>query len=249
MGGTRGGPSYRARLPKCKFFEIAAILAIKTLQRRIIRLWNGNFVGFLEIISKIMKICAMKRNLHFSGKWQNQQICQLLGICEFEIIVLLMEVALVNEYQFAPNMISLAPKLYCAQGVECRNPCFCSKIRSIIKWPLIRLRSKNTIAIQYLHKNKLIFEVRGHNDLKQPRNLKLDFKCAQADSVTCQKNAYYASEEQFSQFLKISPKSQQNSRSIVVLHVSVRFIQPKWQEFENICIQVIAPCIFLLTTN
>ena len=27
---------YRARLPKCKFFEIAAILAVYTLQRRVI---------------------------------------------------------------------------------------------------------------------------------------------------------------------------------------------------------------------
>ena len=42
------------------------------LQRHVIRQWNGNFAGFLGILSKIMKNYSMKRNMHFSGKWQNR---------------------------------------------------------------------------------------------------------------------------------------------------------------------------------
>ena len=49
-------------------FEMATILAVSTLQRRVIRGWNGNFVGFLGIFSKIVKNISMKRYLHFSGK-------------------------------------------------------------------------------------------------------------------------------------------------------------------------------------
>ena len=63
---------YRARLPKCKFFHSAAILAVWTLQRCAKQQWNGNFVGFSEILSKIMKKVTVKRNLHCSSKWQNR---------------------------------------------------------------------------------------------------------------------------------------------------------------------------------
>ena len=52
--------------------KIAVILAVSTLQKRVIRLWNGNFVGFLGIFSKIMKNVPMKSFSHFSGKWQNR---------------------------------------------------------------------------------------------------------------------------------------------------------------------------------
>ena len=52
--------------------KIAVILAVSILQKRVIRLWNGNFVGFLGIFSKIMKNVPMKRYFHFSGKWQNR---------------------------------------------------------------------------------------------------------------------------------------------------------------------------------
>ena len=41
-----------------------------TLHRRVIRGWNGNFVGFSGIFSKIVKNLSMKRYLHFSGKKQ-----------------------------------------------------------------------------------------------------------------------------------------------------------------------------------
>ena len=40
-----------------------------SLQRCVIRLWNGNFVDFLEIILKLVKIHPMKRNLQFSVIW------------------------------------------------------------------------------------------------------------------------------------------------------------------------------------
>ena len=46
---------------------------IVKLQWHVIRQWNGNFMGFSEIFSKIVKNYSMKRNLHFSGEWQNQQ--------------------------------------------------------------------------------------------------------------------------------------------------------------------------------
>ena len=49
-----------------------AILAVWILQRRVIRRWNGNFTGFSEIFSKIAKKFPMKRNSHFSGKWQKR---------------------------------------------------------------------------------------------------------------------------------------------------------------------------------
>ena len=59
---------YRVGRENLYTFEMAAILAVSTLQRRVIRGWNGNFVGFLGIFSKIVKNISMKRYLHFSGK-------------------------------------------------------------------------------------------------------------------------------------------------------------------------------------
>ena len=63
----------------------------------------------------------MKWNLQFSGKWQNWQISQLLCIGELEVIVLILEVAMVNDYQLAPNIISMTSKLYWGQRPKC-NP-------------------------------------------------------------------------------------------------------------------------------
>ena len=57
-------------LEKIYIFTIATILSVSTLQRRVIRGWNGNFVGFSGIFSKIVKNLSMKRYLHFSGKRQ-----------------------------------------------------------------------------------------------------------------------------------------------------------------------------------
>ena len=59
-------------------FEIAAILAVSTLHRRVIQGWNANFVGFLDIFSKIVKIDSMKQYLHFSGKGRKWQISQFI---------------------------------------------------------------------------------------------------------------------------------------------------------------------------
>ena len=76
-GGVRGWSTwtkifiYRVRQVNLNtFFKIAAIFAIQTLQRRVIRRWNGNFVGFTRIFSKIVKNVPMKQYLHFSGMWQ-----------------------------------------------------------------------------------------------------------------------------------------------------------------------------------
>ena len=63
---------YRVCHENLNTFKIADILAVSTQQKRVIRLWNGNFVGVLGIFSKIMKNVPMKRYFHFSGKWQNR---------------------------------------------------------------------------------------------------------------------------------------------------------------------------------
>ena len=50
------------------------------------------------------------------------------GFGESEIIILLMEVVLVNGYQFAQNEISLASKLYWGQRSEGKSHDFLSEI-------------------------------------------------------------------------------------------------------------------------
>ena len=73
--------AYRVRqINLYTFKKIAAIFAILTLQRRVIRRWNGNFVGFMGIFSKIVKNVPMKQYLHFSGKWQKWQISQFIRL-------------------------------------------------------------------------------------------------------------------------------------------------------------------------
>ena len=62
-------------------------------------------MGFLEMFLKIAKKYLMKQNLHFSGKWQNLQISELLGIGGLELIVLNMVLNLSNDKYFAPNEI------------------------------------------------------------------------------------------------------------------------------------------------
>ena len=54
------------------------------------------------------------------------------------------------------------------------------RIWSIAKWPLSRLRIKNTIVIWYLNDNKLIWGFWGHSGLKKPQYFTLDFKWAWA---------------------------------------------------------------------
>ena len=80
------------------------------------------------------------------------------------------------------NVTGLKPQL--RLEVEMLESCFCSKIRSIAKMPISRLRGKNTIAIWYFNKNELIWDFGGHTGLKQPQNLKLDFKSARVKSAS-----------------------------------------------------------------
>ena len=105
------------------------------------------------------------------------------GIGESEIIVLHMEVALVNDYQFAHNVIWLASKLYWGLRSEARYHCFWSKIRSIAKWPLSNIKSSNAFEIWYLSENELIWDFWGHIGLKRPRNHKIKLGWARAKSA------------------------------------------------------------------
>ena len=45
----------------CTLLKSVAILAVSTLQRRVIRHWKGNFMSFLGIFSKIVKNVFMRR--------------------------------------------------------------------------------------------------------------------------------------------------------------------------------------------
>ena len=94
-----------------------------------------------------------------------------------------MEITLVNDYQFAPNLTSLSSKLFWGQRPKSRNLYFWSKIRIMTNLLLSRLRWKNAIVIWYLNENELIWDFRGHTGLKQTQNLKFDFKSAWAKST------------------------------------------------------------------
>ena len=61
-------PKYRVGRENLYTFKIADILAVSTLQRRVIRRWNGNFMYFSEMFSKIVKNVPMKRFCAFF--WQ-----------------------------------------------------------------------------------------------------------------------------------------------------------------------------------
>ena len=63
---------YRVGRENLHTFKIAAISAVSALQRRVIQVWNGNFVDISGKFSKIVKNFPMKRYLHFSGKRQNR---------------------------------------------------------------------------------------------------------------------------------------------------------------------------------
>ena len=64
---------------------------------------------------------------------------------------------MVNDYQFATNIISLVSKLYWGQRLKCKNPCFWRKIKSMANWPLSILKIPFQIAVRYLKDNKLIY--------------------------------------------------------------------------------------------
>ena len=68
------------------------------LQRRVIRRSNGNFVDFKGIILKIVKIHSVRSTLHFCGKWQNPENCELPCMGKSEANVHYIEVALVHDH-------------------------------------------------------------------------------------------------------------------------------------------------------
>ena len=166
---------YTVRNSKLDNFWSAAKAIIMRLHRRVIRQSNGNFVDFKGIILKIVKIHSVRSTLHFCGKWQNPENCELPCMGKSEAKVHYIEVTLVHDHQFAHNTISLTSNLYWGQRLISINPCLCSKIWSMTKWPLCSLKCQNAIAIWYLNENELICDFRGHIGLKQPRNYKFKF--------------------------------------------------------------------------
>ena len=139
-------------------------------------LWNFEFWVNPSIVNGQITTSA-------KGDKMTNIILQFTGIGTFYVQVLHMEVTMVYNYQFAGNIISLASKLYWGRRLMHKNPCFCSKIRSMVKLPPSRLKWKNAIAIWYFNKIGLIWDFGGHTGLKQPQNLKLDFKSARSNSA------------------------------------------------------------------
>ena len=62
---------YRVVHRNCHNLVLYSSQSILKLHGCVICHMNGNFVGFWEIFSKIVKNYPMWLNLHFSGKWQN----------------------------------------------------------------------------------------------------------------------------------------------------------------------------------
>ena len=60
---------------------------------------------------------------------------------------LLLIMADIKVYKFAPNKISLASKLYWVK-LKSKNPCFWGKIRCIAKWPLFSLKHEGGFPIK-----------------------------------------------------------------------------------------------------
>ena len=85
-----------------------------------------------------------------------------------------MEVDMANDYQFAHNIISLTSKKSLGNRLICIDPCYRSKIRSLVKRPQNSLIQKIAIDTWYLNENELIWEVLGHNDLEWPQNASLN---------------------------------------------------------------------------
>ena len=86
-------------------------------------------------------------------------------------------------------------------------------------WPGRKIWFKNAFAMWYLSENELIWEIWGHIDLKQPRNLKLDIKSAKPNSPKSCENPFvdFISSQSFLTFT--NSESWQFSRFIGVLHV------------------------------
>ena len=86
-------------------------------------------------------------------------------------------------------------------------------------WPGSNIWLKNAFAMWYLNENELIWEIWGHIDLKQPQNLKIDFKSAQVKSAaSCLKTSVnFISGLSF--WNRTYYESSQNFPTIAVLHI------------------------------
>ena len=140
---------------------------------------------------------------------------------ESEIIGLLMEVALVNDYQFAHNAILLASKLYWGQRSKPKYHCFRSEIWPIANWPLSNLICSNAVVIWCLSENELIWVSWGHIGLKEPRNYKLKLGWAQAKSTQSHldRSIDFCGSRNF--LTQTYSESSQNSHLIDVLHYPI----------------------------
>ena len=129
-----------------------------------------------------------------------------------------MEVTLVNDYQFAHNVISLASKLYWGQRSKPKYHCFRSEIWPIANWPLSNLICSNAVVIWCLSENELIWVSWGHIGLKQPRNYKLKLVWARAKSTQSLLDRPIDFWGRGNFLTQTYSESSQNSRLIDVLH-------------------------------
>ena len=108
-----------------------------------------------------------------------------------------------------------------------------SKIQPMTKWPLHNLKCTNAIEIWYLSVNKLIWDIRGHSGLKQPRNCKFKFGWAQAIStdLRLKKAVDFISGLTF--INRTYSESPQNSSSYDILHVHVAPLTKPWRYLKN----------------
>ena len=140
---------------------------------------------------------------------------------------------MVNDYQLATNIFSLALKLYWGQRLKFKIQALCSEIKSMAKRPLCSLKWQNSIPIWYFNENEVIWNLRGHIVLKHPRNYKFKFEWARAKSDLSHLNRFVHFISSCS-FKKCTDSQRlQNSRSIAVLHTPTVSETKPWQYFEN----------------
>ena len=113
---------------------------------------------------------------------------QFLGTGEFEVIVLYMEVSMVNDYHYAHKIIFPTSKATWGKRLQCIIHAYWSKIKPMTKWPLSSLDFQNVTLIWYFNKIKLIWDIRGHIGLKQPRICKFNFGWAWANFTLSRSN-------------------------------------------------------------
>ena len=160
--------------------------------------------------------------VNVGGFWE---ISEFLNTGDFEAIILIIEVTLLSDYHYAPNIISLTSKVTWGQRLQCKIHVYWSKIRPMTKWHLSSLKCQNVISIWNFNDNKQIWDFRDHIDHKQPRNLKFKFGWARPISTeSCLDESVDFNSHHSILIFKI-PESWQNFRSIAVLHVYVVITQ------------------------